>query len=68
MMINGFTDSLNDAVENDMEMLMKYGPTLNEVLTSRYVDNSQKSPGLPPNGVLDNKQLNPYQSLAFLAT
>eukprot|EP00601_Ochromonadales_sp_CCMP2298_P004637 CAMPEP_0173187864 /NCGR_PEP_ID=MMETSP1141-20130122/10949_1 /TAXON_ID=483371 /ORGANISM="non described non described, Strain CCMP2298" /LENGTH=242 /DNA_ID=CAMNT_0014111755 /DNA_START=34 /DNA_END=762 /DNA_ORIENTATION=+ len=35
VMISGFTDSMLDNVEDDRDLLMKYGPALNELLTSR---------------------------------
>ncbi len=39
-----------------------------EIKSAGQYQTLENSPGLWPNGVLDNRQLNPYQSLAFLAT
>jgi FKBP-type peptidyl-prolyl cis-trans isomerase FkpA len=46
VMIQGFTDSMNDVVPNEMEMLTTYGPNLNEILTGRAnarVDTEKKN-------------------------
>lgn len=35
VMLSGFNDSMNDKVENDQQLLVTYGPKLNEILQSR---------------------------------
>jgi FKBP-type peptidyl-prolyl cis-trans isomerase FkpA len=35
IMISGFTDSMQDKITGEQEMLVKYGPALNELLTAR---------------------------------
>ena len=49
-------------------VFLHVGRSENEENVGPFWVQSENSPGLWPNGVLDNKQLNPYQSLAFLAT
>ena len=35
IVVDGFTDSMRDAVEDDRTLLMTYGPKINEILNSR---------------------------------
>jgi len=48
VMLEGYNDSMNDKVANDREILMTYGPQLNEILTGRAEKSflSEKDAGL----------------------